>query len=468
MALKLNNWRFYANDAAEPVTPLAAELDTPTLYAVTGIYRLRLSIVGATLTGNKGPITLEYSHDDLATWHPFGPAAEWDYANGLAAEGATVTTFKLSNSNHQGLYHESGSLNDKIYSGTNPAEMDFAIQPTAFAYGSLHVYIFRVVVDGNPLPIGVGPISYPNINMFGPQTFAFTNSGGAVAGGSTGIIFGHGLRLDMVGGAVAGGSASIARSFAFTMSGGAEAGGETEFVMEYREPFIFYTSGGAVAGGAMDIVPGVSSSPVFDMSGGAVAGGAFGFELPNYGLFDIVLKGGAVAGGAMDFSTGFLLECSGGAVAGGSSVMGGGICFAFAMSGGAVAGGEAVFTTGVPTYFAMFSNDYGSIIFSRTPPRPKNILGFEQEAGQSSGAERIVFDYYAKNDIFPQLLRLAAAEVPAFIWFWQVAARGMANPFTFTNVRGNSLAVAFANAQLPQVVEKAFNNYEVTVQLRVQ
>jgi len=138
-------WRWYANNAAEPSTALAAQITKPTL-ADSAIIRLRINVAETGDISGSGAITLEYSTNDT-DFTAFGAGNHWDYANGAATEGNTITgTLITPAAGTLGLYHESGTITETwAKSGTN--EFDVAIQQTGTASAST-TYYFRVLRAG--------------------------------------------------------------------------------------------------------------------------------------------------------------------------------------------------------------------------------------------------------------------------------------------------------------------------------
>ena len=169
------NWQWWDDDAAEPTTSLASENAEPTL-ADTGIVRLRLDITetGGDTSSNTS-ISLEYSTDD-SNWNAFGAApAHWNYADGQATEGTTLTGIKLTGPTAQGEYHESGSNNSNYAAGTS-TEIDIAIQQTASATSGQRYY-FRAIISSSPVPLGSGD-THPFLTTYtaGATTYTKTTS----------------------------------------------------------------------------------------------------------------------------------------------------------------------------------------------------------------------------------------------------------------------------------------------------
>jgi hypothetical protein len=155
------NWKFFADDGAEPTSQLAAENVKPTL-ADSNIIRLRVCIAE---TGGKADnavvIALQYDTDaGFPSPQSFGAAQHWDYANGQATEGNTVTGLKLSDTATANEYCESG-INSVAIGASSTNELDIAIQPTANVSGET-TYYFRVVGDGTAIGLDTAE-TYPQV-----------------------------------------------------------------------------------------------------------------------------------------------------------------------------------------------------------------------------------------------------------------------------------------------------------------
>ena len=138
------NWKWFADDAAEPTSQLANENVAPTL-ASSNIIRLRVTIAEVGGATGSGAVSVEYSTDDT-NFTAFGAGNHWNYANGQATAGNTTTTFKTSDATTNGLYHESGTLSE-TWAASAIRELDFAVQQTAGASpGTL--YYFRLLIAG--------------------------------------------------------------------------------------------------------------------------------------------------------------------------------------------------------------------------------------------------------------------------------------------------------------------------------
>jgi len=117
-------------------------------------------------------VYLQYS-TDLATWYDVGAAAHWNYANGQATSGDTLTTNKLSTGVTRGKYHESAELAEAWTAGS-VQEVDFAIVPVEANVLRDILYYFRM--QGNDLDVyTLHPgDTYPSIKL--PVSVAHTLS----------------------------------------------------------------------------------------------------------------------------------------------------------------------------------------------------------------------------------------------------------------------------------------------------
>lgn len=158
------NWRWCRNDAIEPTAAQAyeAENTTTTLPSNSDLLRLRFDI---SETGGKNGAAnaawgLEYSLNDT-DWNSFGAApAHWNYANGLATEGNTNTTFLVTGTSTQGEYFESGTSTMGLIKNTSE-EFDFALQATA-SVSDKTLYYFRVIEGGTAIPLDAAK-THPNL-----------------------------------------------------------------------------------------------------------------------------------------------------------------------------------------------------------------------------------------------------------------------------------------------------------------
>jgi len=148
------NWKWFEDDAAEPTTQLADENVKPTLADNTSNIRLRIDLSEtAGGSANNQTITLEYSTNDT-DFTAFGAANHWDYADGLATEGNTVTSFKLTGTDTYAVYEEGGGANF-TYAANNLAEWDVTLVPTANVSDNT-TYYFRASLEGTEVPLDSG------------------------------------------------------------------------------------------------------------------------------------------------------------------------------------------------------------------------------------------------------------------------------------------------------------------------
>lgn len=151
---KQQNWRWYQDDAAEPVNALANENIKPTLSDNTNKIRLRVCV---NETGGKADnsvtITVQYSLNDI-DFTAFGAANHWNYADGQAIEGNTTTTFKLSDTTTHNEYCESGANVVSIGASTIN-ELDICIKPTTTVQANT-TYYFRILGDAVVIPLNTG------------------------------------------------------------------------------------------------------------------------------------------------------------------------------------------------------------------------------------------------------------------------------------------------------------------------
>lgn len=157
------NWIWYADDAAEPTTSLAAENTAPTLADNTSIIRLRMSVKDSD-GQSSAAWTLKYSTDN-SNFTAFGSGNAWNYANGQGTNGNATTTFKTSDGTEHGNYHEDGSGSEAI-TATKFKEVDFAIQPTATVATST-LYFFQVLIGGTVIATDTGK-SHPQVTTAAP------------------------------------------------------------------------------------------------------------------------------------------------------------------------------------------------------------------------------------------------------------------------------------------------------------
>ena len=147
------NWKWFEDDAAEPVQQLAAENVKPTLPDNTSIIRLRIDITETAGESGNVASSLEYSLND-ADWVAFDAGNHWNYGDGQATEGNVTTTYKLTGTDAHGEYQESDS-NNQTFGSSNSTETDWAIQPTANVSAET-TYYFRMLISDVEVPLGGG------------------------------------------------------------------------------------------------------------------------------------------------------------------------------------------------------------------------------------------------------------------------------------------------------------------------
>ena len=183
---KQQNWHWMKDDAAQPVDQWANENTTFTMSSNDDILRMRVTIAE---TGDKGAnnvsLKFEYSPGDEASWATPGAANGWDYANGQATEGNTLTTNHCTDTTGKGEYVESsgGALTFDFAASTS-YEFDFAVTPGSGVVGNT-LYYFRILVNDAEVVLNDGE-THPNCttaaaaqhNTETPAVQTFTSSQG--------------------------------------------------------------------------------------------------------------------------------------------------------------------------------------------------------------------------------------------------------------------------------------------------
>jgi hypothetical protein len=164
--LTQTHWRVYADDAAEPTSPLANEDAAPTLTSATPICRIRMDITNTGSGVLAALFDIQYSTDDV-NFVAMGSAHHWDYANGMATEGDTVAGLLISDTVVKRLYCESGTLSPS-FQANSKNEFDFAVAPTANATAGT-LYYFRFLHGGVAIALGAGA-SHPQITTYAPPS----------------------------------------------------------------------------------------------------------------------------------------------------------------------------------------------------------------------------------------------------------------------------------------------------------
>lgn len=340
MALSQKNWKWFPNDNPEPIAALAAENIAPVLADNSSILRLRITIhnSGADLTTAMG---LEYSSDG-SNWEAFGPSAEWNYANGLAVEGATVGSNKLSDSDQRRRYHESSTYSqDSFKGGAKNNEFDFSITPTATVLPGT-TYYFRYLSASTPIdPVA----SYPTLATYSSVidgtasasgSASQTGSGTAAASGSAGVNATGSAAATGVGDGTASGSATVeatgsgiqtaAGTAAVSVSTSAAASGAAA------------ETGGGTADPSVSAAAEASGSQAVTGSGDAVATGVASGDANTV----VQGSGATTAGGDVSISAGATVDATGSAAA----TAGGDATATIAADGSVAATGSAAATAG--------------------------------------------------------------------------------------------------------------------------
>lgn len=107
-------------------------------------------------------VSLQYS-TDLSVWTSLSPSGAWNYANGLATSGDTITTNKLSTATGKGKYHETSTLSETI-AADRIHEIDFAIIPVWGHVALNTLYYFRLQIDGSTIELNAGQ-DYPSVEL---------------------------------------------------------------------------------------------------------------------------------------------------------------------------------------------------------------------------------------------------------------------------------------------------------------
>ena len=122
-----------------------------------------------------------------------------------------------------------------------------------------------------------------------------------------------------------------------------------------------------------------------------------------------------------------------------------------------------------PSALPHFYHASGSVTFSRLPDYPTYEMVFDQATETTAGNVTVSYAPFAQE----LLLRLPWPRMPkankeALESFYKTAVRGTAEQFTYANNgTGPELPVRFAEASVPIMPEVAFEQYEVSLALRV-
>jgi hypothetical protein len=139
-------YRWYADDAAQAPTPLAAENTAITRNIATPT-RLRLQVRTTESQPWSGDyVALQYRQGTLGSWTNFGAANHWNYADGLGADQTQIANALLGNTNVRQHFVESRpSAAHLAMAQTQYGEWDFCVASTATASVGA-TYYFRLVV----------------------------------------------------------------------------------------------------------------------------------------------------------------------------------------------------------------------------------------------------------------------------------------------------------------------------------
>ena len=156
------NWRWFADDGAEPTSALANENTAPTLANNTSKSRLRINLaeVGGG-TAADVTISIQYSTDNT-NWYSMGSGNHWNYADGQATQGNTLSGLKLTDTNTKGQYVEAnGGAATYDYAASTEVEWDICLQPAAGILSS-QLYYFRALINSAEVPLASGE-THPQI-----------------------------------------------------------------------------------------------------------------------------------------------------------------------------------------------------------------------------------------------------------------------------------------------------------------
>lgn len=116
-----------------------------------------------------------------------------------------------------------------------------------------------------------------------------------------------------------------------------------------------------------------------------------------------------------------------------------------------------------------FSHEGGSVTFSRMPEYPDYEMVFDQAVEETAAGETVAFDPVAQE----LLVRLTWSRMPEVDKvnlenFFENVVDGTAKQFTYSNNgTGPELPVCFADAELPIMPEVGYQQYQVSITLRV-
>lgn len=154
--LNQKNWRWYADDGAEPTAALANENTAYTLSDNTTKRRLRVNLaeVGGG-TANNVSFSVQYSKDE-SSWSSMAAGNAWNYADGAATQGNTLAGLKLSDTSTAGQYVEAdGGAATYDYSASTNVEWDVCLVPGSGVESST-LYYFRFLINSAEVALGSG------------------------------------------------------------------------------------------------------------------------------------------------------------------------------------------------------------------------------------------------------------------------------------------------------------------------
>ncbi|MEK7848923.1 MAG: hypothetical protein AAB270_08360, partial [Chloroflexota bacterium] len=152
LTLDQDTYRWYQNaNALNPTTPLATENTAYTATTPSQVYRLRmnLEVAGQTLSTSSQAFKLQYATGVGGPWtdvDAIGGAGVWrGYNNATPADGATITSLLLSNSNVLESYEEQNPsvANPNAITVGQRGEWDWALHNNGAAPST--AYYFRAV-----------------------------------------------------------------------------------------------------------------------------------------------------------------------------------------------------------------------------------------------------------------------------------------------------------------------------------
>lgn len=118
---------------------------------------------------------------------------------------------------------------------------------------------------------------------------------------------------------------------------------------------------------------------------------------------------------------------------------------------------------------AFLAGPAAALYFSRSPRRPGRSRGWVQPRAESAGAEPIVHDYRVRDALIDlEWSNMSRFDLDRLLAWWRDTARGMAVAFVYADLSGAQETVRFSTPRLPEYRERAYDSYEVKVQLRVQ